>query len=75
MTCMRTMSIVSIQSIVVIQNYLKSELMERGTHDLPFTASPFDLADILLDKKIPALTGQHKVSPDSVVLKPELINR
>ena len=34
---MRTMSIVSIQSIVVIQNYLKSEQMERGTHDLPFT--------------------------------------
>ena len=31
------MSIVSIQSIVVIQNYLKSEQMERGTHDLPFT--------------------------------------
>ena len=38
-------------------------------------ATPFDLADILLDKKIPALTGLHKVSPDSVMLKPALIER
>lgn len=36
-------------------------------------ASPFDLADLLLDKKIPLLTRQHKVSPDNVVLKPVLI--
>ena len=36
-------------------------------------ATPFDLADLLLDKKIPALTGLHKVSPDSVMLKPALI--
>ena len=34
---------------------------------------PFDLANLLLDKKIPALTGLHKVSPDSVMLKPALI--
>ena len=36
-------------------------------------ATPFDLAELLLDKKIPVLTGQHKVSPDSVMLKPALI--
>ena len=36
-------------------------------------ATPFDLANLLLDKKIPILTGQHKVSPDSVMLKPALI--
>ena len=36
-------------------------------------ACPFDLAELLLDKKIPLLTGQHKVSPDNVVLKPVLI--
>ena len=36
-------------------------------------ATPFDLADLLLDKRIPALTGLHKVSPDSVMLKPALI--
>ena len=36
-------------------------------------ATPFDLAELLLDKKIPVLTGQHKVSPDCVMLKPALI--
>lgn len=36
-------------------------------------ATPFDLAEILLDKKIPLLTGLKKVSPDEVMLKPELI--
>lgn len=36
-------------------------------------ATPFDLADLLLDKKIPILTGQFKVSPDQVMLKPALI--
>lgn len=36
-------------------------------------ATPFDLADLLLDKRIPLLTGQFKVSPDEVLLKPALI--
>lgn len=36
-------------------------------------ATPFDLADLLLDKKIPLLTGLKKVSPDEVLLKPALI--
>ena len=36
-------------------------------------ACPFDLANLLLDKKIPLLTGQFKVSPDEVMLKPVLI--
>lgn len=35
-------------------------------------ASPFDLAELLLDKKIPLLTGLKKVSPDEVMLKPAL---
>ena len=38
-------------------------------------ACPFDLAEILLDRKIPLLAGQKKVSPDKVSLKPELIER
>lgn len=38
-------------------------------------ATPFDLADLLLDKRIPVLTGQHKVSPDSVMLKPALLEK
>ena len=36
-------------------------------------STPFDLAELLLDKRIPALTGQHKVSPDKVLLKPALL--
>lgn len=36
-------------------------------------ATPFDLAELLLDKKIPLLTGLKKVSPDEVMLKPALI--
>lgn len=36
-------------------------------------ACPFDLAALLLAKKIPLLTGQFKVSPDEVLLKPALI--
>ena len=36
-------------------------------------ATPFDLADLLLDKRIPILTGLKKVSPDEVMLKPALI--
>ena len=34
---------------------------------------PFDLASLLLDKKIPLLAGLFKVSPDEVMLKPVLI--
>lgn len=38
-------------------------------------ATPFDLAELLIDKKIPILTGQQKVSPDNVMLKPALLKR
>lgn len=38
-------------------------------------ACPFDLAELLLDKKIPALTGQSRIAPDDVMLKPALINK
>lgn len=38
-------------------------------------ACPFDLANLLLDKRIPALTGQVRIAPDAVCLKPSLINR
>ena len=37
-------------------------------------AAPFDLAELLIDKRIPILVGQYRISPDSVMLKPELIN-
>ena len=52
---------------------LKASHINSTARDSLDGASPFDLADLLLDKKIPLLTGQHKVSPDNVVLKPVLI--
>lgn len=36
-------------------------------------ATPFDLADLLLDKRIPVLLGLSRVSPDEVLLKPALL--
>lgn len=38
-------------------------------------ATPFALAKILLDKRIPILTGQFEVSPDDVMLKPDLLKK
>lgn len=35
--------------------------------------TPFDLADLLLDKRMPLLAGLKKISPDEVMLKPALI--
>lgn len=69
MTCMRTMSIVSIQSIVVIQNHLKSEQMERGTHDLPFTnfLPPFAYKKIYIsNKKSPIQTYKRFLTVNNV---------
>ena len=38
-------------------------------------ATPFTLATILIDKRIPVLTGQFEVSPDDVMLKPDLLEK
>lgn len=35
--------------------------------------TPFDLAELLLDKRIPASNGQYKIPPDHVVLKPVIV--
>lgn len=52
---------------------LMTSLINSTARDSLNGATPFDLATLLLDKKIPALAGQFKVSPDEVMLKPELI--
>ena len=36
-------------------------------------ATPFDLAALLLDTKIPALAGQVRIPADDVCIKPSLI--
>ena len=35
--------------------------------------SPFDLAELLINKKVLALLGLKKVSPDAIILKPTLL--
>ena len=35
--------------------------------------TPYDLAEMLLDKRIPLLTGQSRVAADHICLKPSLI--
>ena len=35
--------------------------------------TPFDLATLLLDKRIPSLAGQVRIPADDVCLKPSLI--
>lgn len=37
--------------------------------------TPFDLATLLLDKKVLAFSGRKKVSPDNVLLKPALLKK
>ena len=53
-------------------NLLASHMNSTARDSLNGACS-FDLAELLLDKKIPLLTGQFKVSPDDVLLKPALI--
>lgn len=62
-----------------MQNYTQEDISLMASH-INSTArdglngkTPFDLAELLLDKRIPASAGQFKVSPDDVSLKPALI--
>lgn len=62
-----------------MQAYTQDDINRLASHinstarDSLNGATPFDLANLLLDKKIPILTGQFKVSPDDVLLKPVLL--
>lgn len=37
--------------------------------------TPFDLADLLISKKVPEFLGLHKISPDKVILKSALFKK
>ena len=37
--------------------------------------TPFDLAELLLSKKVLSSLGLHKISPDEVILKPALLKK
>lgn len=64
-----------------MQNYTQADINKLASHinstarDGLNGATPFALANILIDKRIPILTGQFEVSPDDVVLKPELLKK
>jgi IS30 family transposase len=54
-------------------NLLASHINSTARDSLNGVA-PFDLADLLLDKRIPALTGIKRVPPDDILLKPALLS-
>lgn len=64
-----------------MQGYTQDDISKLASHinstarDSLNGATPFALAKILIDKRIPVLTGQFEVSPDDVLLKPELLNK
>ena len=37
--------------------------------------TPFDLAELLINKKVLHLLGLRKVSPDDIILKPTLLKK
>ena len=53
-------------------NLMTSHINSTARDSLNGT-TPFDLAALLLDTKIPALAGQIKIPADDVCLKPSLI--
>ena len=62
-----------------MQNYTQEDINKLASHinstarDSLNGATPFALAKLLIDRRIPILTGQFEVSPDNVMLKPELL--
>lgn len=64
-----------------MQNFTQADINKLASHinstarDGLNGATPFALANILIDKRIPILTGQFEVSPDDVMLKPELLKK
>ena len=64
-----------------MQNYTQDDINKLASHinstarESLNGATPFTLANLLLDKRIPILTGQFEVSPDDVMLKPDLLSK
>ena len=64
-----------------MQGYTQDDINKLASHinstarDSLNGATPFALAKLLIDKRIPVLTGQFEVSPDDVMLKPDLLNK
>ena len=64
-----------------MQGYTQDDINKLASHinstarDSLNGATPFALAKLLIDKRIPVLTGQFEVSPDDVMLKQDLLNK
>ena len=64
-----------------MQNFTQADINKLASHinstarDSLNGATPFALAKLLIDKRIPILTGQYEVSPDDILLKPELLEK
>lgn len=64
-----------------MQNYTQDDITLLSRHINSVTRDslnencPFDLAELLLDKKVLAFAGRNKVSPDDVLLKPALFKK
>lgn len=64
-----------------MQGYTQDDINKLASHinstarDKLNGATPFALAKLLIDKRIPVLTGQFEVSPDDVMLKPDFLNK
>lgn len=62
-----------------MQNYTQDDINLLASHinstarDSLNGATPFDLAALLLDPKLPILIGQFKIAADNVCLKPSLL--
>lgn len=64
-----------------MQGYTQEDINKLASHinstarDSLNGATPFALAKLLIDKRIPVLTRQFEVSPDDVMLKPDLLDK
>ena len=64
-----------------MQNFTQADMNKLASHinstarDSLNGATPFALSKLLIDKRIPILTGQYEVSPDDILLKPELLEK
>ena len=64
----RSMYFLDDEKVRLLTNHINSVARESLNN-----STPFDMAELLLDKRIPALLGLKKVSPDKVLLKPALL--
>ena len=64
-----------------MQNFTQADMNKLASHinstarDSLNCATPFALSKLLIDKRIPILTGQYEVSLDDILLKPELLEK